>query len=374
MRHIAGRACRLAVVTALLAGGALLSGPSEAVRALRVSARIVGGDGAPIERFPFQVALYERGAASPATGFFCGGVVIDATHVATAAHCLVESGSGKLTPTRQIAVLAGSTRLAPPELGSVQDDVAATAIDPEYEPQSNDFDVGLVTLAKPLWQGPRPQLRQGVRIAPLPVRRSLAASVANPLLSPPVFATVSGWGETSAMPGPGASYPDQLRSVEVPLVTAEACQQDYTAIEQTITARMLCAGGGFPSADACYGDSGGPLVVDADTPADPPEDYVLAGIVTFGDGCGQAGFPGVYTRIADPAIASFLTYGAAGTSAREAGVGPGEARRCPRGRSGLGVAHRANGSHRRLAHSRVAHTSGSGRRHERRAHLRRCRI
>ncbi|HEY1689055.1 MAG TPA: serine protease [Solirubrobacteraceae bacterium] len=344
MRHIAGRARRLAVVTVLLAGGALLAGPSEAVHALRVNARIVGGDGAPIERFPFQVALYERGAASPATGFFCGGVILDATQVATAAHCLVESGSGRLTPPRQIAVLAGSTRLAPPEPGSVEDDVAATAIDPEYEPQTNDFDVGLVTLAKPLWQGPRPQVTLGARIAPLSVRRSLAAVDADPLLEAPVIATVSGWGETSPMPGGGANYPDELRSVQVPLVTSEACQQDYNAIEQAITPRMLCAGGGSPSADACYGDSGGPLVVDADNPANPPEDYVLAGIVTFGDGCGQAGFPGVYTRIADPAIANFLTYGPAQDSAREAGAGTGEARRCRRRRAG----HR----HRRSAHLR----------------------
>ena len=92
----------------------------------------------------------------------------------------------------------------------------------------------------------------------------------------------------------------------MPLVAESLCQEEYASIEQSITPRMLCAGSSRPRADSCYGDSGGPLVVDRDSPARPPEDYVLVGLVDFGNGCAQPGFAGVYTRIADPAIAHFL--------------------------------------------------------------------
>ncbi len=123
------------------------------------------------------------------------------------------------------------------------------------------------------------------------------------------------------------SYPTSaLRAVSVPLVSEWLCGEDYAGIEQTITPRMICAGNSRPRTDSCYGDSGGPLVVDRDSPADPPGDYVLVGLVDFGDGCAQTGFAGVYTRIADPAIARFLATGI-GHRAKVAVRHPGHRRR-----------------------------------------------
>jgi secreted trypsin-like serine protease len=271
---------------------------------------IVGGADASIASFPFQVALYDPQAGSPAAGFFCGGVILDAIHVATAAHCLLGGSSGRVSTPAEIEVLAGSTSLSPTDPGSVRDPVAAAAYDPRYNPFTSDYDVGVLTLARRLWTGPTPPRVDGSdTIAPLPVDATTAASYGNPNETPSIVATISGWGEANPAPSSAPSYPLGLRSARVPLASDWLCREDYAAIEQTITPRMICAGGATHRTDSCYGDSGGPILVDRDNPPDPPADYVLVGLVDFGNGCAQPGYPGVYARIANPEIAGFLASG-----------------------------------------------------------------
>jgi secreted trypsin-like serine protease len=278
-----------------------------AARAPRAHTSIVGGAGASIADFPFQVALYNPAAGSPMAGFFCGGVIVDATHVITAAHCLAGGGHGRGGVSGEVEVLAGSTRLDRPDPGSVRDPAASVSVDPYYNPYTNDYDIGVVALAHPLWPGTSaPSVGGANTIAPLPIDAAAAAGYGESASTPTTLATVSGWGDTSPAPSGAPHYPSALRASAVPLVAESLCQEEYAAIEQTITPRMLCAGSARPRADSCYGDSGGPLVVDRDSPARPPEDYVLIGLVDFGNGCAQPGFAGVYTRIADPAIAHFL--------------------------------------------------------------------
>jgi trypsin len=294
----------LAVAPAAAAGSGA-SGRTNALRTLapvRAGASVVGGVPASIVQFPFQVALYDPSASSPAMGFFCGGVIVDATHVATAAHCVAGSQPD------HVAVQAGSTSLAP-EAGSLRDPVRSISVDSHYSQESSDFDVALLTLAAPLWSGPAPAANGSNRIAPVVLDRALASRFGNPNASTPVNATASGWGDVSPSPGPAPSYPPYLRSVRLPLVADATCEEQYSLIEQPITPTMICAGGGRAHPDTCYGDSGGPLLVDQDRPARPPADYVLIGLVDFGNGCAQPGFAGVYTRVADREVMGFLLSG-----------------------------------------------------------------
>jgi trypsin len=273
----------------------------------RARASIVGGGNAQISRFPFQVALYNPAAGSPMAGFFCGGVIIDASHVITAAHCLAGGGHGRGGVSSEVEVLAGSTRLDRLDPGSVRDPAASVSVDPYYNPYTNDYDIGVVMLAHPLWTGSSaPEVNGTNAIAPLPIDVAAAADYGEAHATPATLATVSGWGDTNPAPSGSPRYPSALRANSVPLVGESLCREEYAGIEQSITPRMLCAGSSTPRADSCYGDSGGPLVVDRDDPARPPADYVLVGLVDFGNGCAQPGFAGVYTRIADPAIAHVL--------------------------------------------------------------------
>ena len=109
-------------------------------------------------------------------------------------------------------------------------------------------------------------------------------------------ALISGWGDVD---------PDQDNAVQPdPLVGAIVdLNADCSAYGPAFNAAtMLCAGRrnlDGTLTDTCQGDSGGPLAR-----MNPQRNGVvdLAGIVSFGNGCAQAGFPGIYTRVANPDI------------------------------------------------------------------------
>src|SRR2546421_5887356 len=279
----------------------------------RVQPRVVGGSSAAITTFPFQVALWNPSESSPYFGQFCGGAIRDATHVVTAAHCVWDDASAQVVSPQSIDVLAGTSHLndsGDPPYGSDVKNVGGSgaSFDPAYGPSSADYDVAVLTLASPLYTGSPPAMDGTSTIAPIPLINSAQAqNFADPSVGSPV--TVSGWGDTNAEPAngqPSPSYPQDLHAAQTHLVADSACQQDYPG---QITARMICAGEPTGGVDGCFGDSGGPLVAQAhDSPAPvPPTDDVLVGLVDFGAGCAQAGFPGVYQRVVNDELSAFLT-------------------------------------------------------------------
>ena len=85
----------------------------------------------------------------------------------------------------------------------------------------------------------------------------------------------------------GAITPDTCQYVQVPAVTNTACNKAYGG---GITESMICAGYPEGGKDACQGDSGGPFVCNKDGKA------IIAGVVSWGNGCALQGYPGVYSR------------------------------------------------------------------------------
>uniref|UniRef100_A0A673LSA7 trypsin n=1 Tax=Sinocyclocheilus rhinocerous TaxID=307959 RepID=A0A673LSA7_9TELE len=94
---------------------------------------------------------------------------------------------------------------------------------------------------------------------------------------------VSGWGSTSHS---GGLTPLTLRTVRLPIVSTSKCNSS-NSFSGNITTNMICAGSSTGGKDACKGDSGGPLVCDGR----------VYGLVSWGNGCGDPRFPGVYTAV-----------------------------------------------------------------------------
>lgn len=75
----------------------------------------------------------------------------------------------------------------------------------------------------------------------------------------------------------------------VQIVDHQECADSYQQFAD-VTERMVCAAVDGGGKDACQGDSGGPLTAG---------DGTLVGIVSWGLGCGQDGYPGVYTDVSN---------------------------------------------------------------------------
>lgn len=251
-------------------------------------ARIVGGSAAAFGAFPWQVALDIGGGQ-------CGGAILSPRWVMTAAHCIDENGSN--VAASSVRVRAGSLNYSS---GGQQVGVSRIVKHPGYNRATFDQDLALLELATPLTLGP------GVAA----IRPLLPEQEAS-LGADGVLATATGWGSIASN-GPSS---EALLQVQLPLLGPASCRarSRYPAAE--ITDNMVCAGDlAAGGKDSCQGDSGGPLVV-----PDGAGGFVQAGIVSFGEGCGQAGFPGVYTRVANYRgfleSSTGLSFGTAGTAA-----------------------------------------------------------
>merc|ERR1711881_318779 len=225
--------------------------------------RIVGGEdaAAPI---PWQVSV--RNGQS-GWGHFCGGTILDATTVMSAAHCFTtgQSMSG-------FFVTAGVVNRNDNSGQTIEIANGVWNADMPYQGNNNDFVI--LKLSSAL------SFNANVYPACLP-----DANHAPEVETPAQTCFVSGWGTLSS----GAnSLPSALQWVAVPTVTNGVCNQQYNG---GITSSMICAGSPSGGIDSCQGDSGGPFICTG-----PNGQGVLTGVVSFGVGCGLASHSGVYAR------------------------------------------------------------------------------
>jgi secreted trypsin-like serine protease len=259
--------------------------------------RIFGGEVVTnAKAWPWQIALYRKNTSGK-LAFLCGGSLVAERWVLTAAHC-IGSGAGRpgdfavVERTMQIDLELdgnaghGGRRLA----------VKQVIVHDGYDLAKKENDIALLELTAP------------AQSTPVPYARAATSALEETGRD----AVVTGWGmlreigldaqgqRVDAQTGQlitqaNASefLDDKLRQVELPLIGWEKCREVYqntgTAV---IDARTLCAGVAQGGKDSCQGDSGGPLVA-----RDEKNFFVQIGVVSWGVGCGRAGYPGVYTRV-----------------------------------------------------------------------------
>ncbi|MFE9613010.1 S1 family peptidase [Streptomyces sp. NPDC006012] len=237
-----------AFVATAAAATALIAAPS----ALAAPQPIVGGTTTTTTAYPFMMQITDAAQSQ-----FCGGTLVSATKVVTAAHCMVGESTGS------VRVVGGRTYLGGTD-GTVSR-VSKIWINPDYTDAANGDDVAVLTLSTSMPYTTAPYV----------------SSSQTGVYAAGTTARVLGWGTTSENGGSS----NQLRTATVPVVSDSSCRTAYGS--DFVQTDMVCAGYTSGGVDTCQGDSGGPLLIGG----------ALAGITSWGEGCARAGYPGVYTRL-----------------------------------------------------------------------------
>lgn len=220
----------------------------------RRSERIVGGTEVnPIGRYPFMVSLQSE------WGHFCGASLIDKEWLLSAAHC-----QGSATH-----VVIGGHNLYDDSHETEIIEVDFEIIHPEYSGYTLQNDVMLIKL-------------KGIsNYTPVVLDNGNDPS----LTQHNADVTAIGWGTTSS----GGQGSANLLEATMDVVSNTNCENQYGS--GSITNDMLCAA--RDGKDSCQGDSGGPLIMKG---SDSLSD-VQVGVVSWGIGCADPNYPGVYARI-----------------------------------------------------------------------------
>ncbi|MBA4862757.1 serine protease [Streptomyces sp. PSKA54] len=242
------KAAAVCAATAAAAATVVLGAPA----AVAAPQPIVGGTTTTASAYPYVMQITNASQSQ-----FCGGTLVAARKVVTAAHCV----DGRTTSSTKVV---GGRTYRNGTNGTVAS-VSRIWIHPDYTSAEQGDDVAVLTLSTSMPYTPI----------------GYVSSSDTGVYAAGTTARILGWGTTSS----GGSSSNQLRTATVPTVSNATCSAAYGS--SYIASDMVCAGYSSGGVDTCQGDSGGPLVIGGR----------LAGITSWGYGCADAEYPGVYTRL-----------------------------------------------------------------------------
>jgi trypsin len=305
--HVMRRRSRLVLLCSLVVAAALLVPASAfAQSGGTVQPKIVGGSTASVSTYPWQAAVVISPAKVSGNAHqrqFCGGSLLTSRIVVTAGHCVFDTdpdcnsiggvslclpsdpgGDGtKLLDPDDVDVVLGRSTLSDTSQGS-EIPVQAVKLQDNFDGDFQGdgvprFDVAYLVLNSPASQ----------------TQIKIAGTDEGALWDAGSPVDISGWGSTSE----SGSTVDTLRAARVDVIDDPTCDSDYSPDFDSAT--MVCAGFQDGGVDTCFGDSGGPLEAPLQGGG-----FRLVGITGWGSGCAEAGFPGVYTRVAGPTMRSLI--------------------------------------------------------------------
>ncbi|MGH3370015.1 MAG: S1 family peptidase, partial [Nocardioidaceae bacterium] len=239
-----------------------------------VEPRIVGGGGAGVGEYPYFVSVQTASTFE----HFCGGSLVSATRVLTAAHCVDGASPSGLR------VVIGRTSLFDTSQGIVRK-VSGIAVHPDWSRDTLRHDVAILSLSTPVTNADNTSRGvEWLRLAEPAESDSFEAG-------DPV--TIIGHGAVCA----NCFGSSQLLEASVPIVSDETMSSIYGFFHPP---SMIGAGPMEGGTDSCFGDSGGPLLV----PVDGID--IQVGDTSWGVGCAQPNHPGGYGEVWQGAMWDFV--------------------------------------------------------------------
>ena len=166
--------------------------------------RIIGGSETEVNEYPWQVRLVYPGYPG-SDSKTCGGSIISAQHILTAAHCTQEPLSSYL----QVYLGEHDTTDTAADIRTV----SRITNHPQFNPDNGLNNIAILTLTEPL------TFSRTMSPVCLPAGPSLSYAGDT--------ATVTGWGRTS--PNPEGPLADSLQEVELTVLSNEDCSNDWSA-------------------------------------------------------------------------------------------------------------------------------------------------